>query len=84
MVRTSLNEFVFGDPDAPGAQETLRELEGVHLLNRLAKPEEIGNAAQWLLSDESSFVTGALIPVEGGATAGRRVATAGERVASSD
>lgn len=84
MVRTSLNEFVFGDADAPGAQETLRELEGVHLLDRLAKPEEIGHATRWLLSDESSFVTGAMIPVEGGATAGRRVATAGSRVATSD
>lgn len=84
MVRTSLNEFVFGDADSPEGQETLRELKAVHLLDRLAKPEEIGHATRWLLSDESSFVTGAMIPVEGGATAGRRVGTASTRVAASE
>lgn len=35
-------------------------------LNRIAKPEDIADAAVYLASDNSSFVTGELIPVAGG------------------
>jgi NAD(P)-dependent dehydrogenase (short-subunit alcohol dehydrogenase family) len=38
-------------------------------MRRTGKPEEIANAALFLLSDEASFVTGAALPVDGGATA---------------
>lgn len=38
-------------------------------MKRTGKPEEIANAALFLLSDEASFVTGAALPVDGGATA---------------
>ena len=34
--------------------------------NRLGLPEEIADAAAWLASDESSYVNGAVIPVDGG------------------
>jgi len=37
-----------------------------HALGRLGQPEEIANAAVWLASDESSFVTGEAIVVDGG------------------
>ena len=37
--------------------------------NRIADPREIGEAVLWLLSDASSFVTGAAVPVDGGWTA---------------
>jgi NAD(P)-dependent dehydrogenase (short-subunit alcohol dehydrogenase family) len=36
---------------------------------RIAGPEEIAEAVLWLCSDESSFVTGHSLPVDGGATA---------------
>ncbi|MCZ6875431.1 MAG: SDR family NAD(P)-dependent oxidoreductase, partial [bacterium] len=39
-------------------------------MGRPGKPEEIANAALFLLSDEPSFVTGVAFPVDGGATAG--------------
>jgi NAD(P)-dependent dehydrogenase (short-subunit alcohol dehydrogenase family) len=45
-----------------------------HILNRLGKPEEVANCALFLLSDEASFVTGHALVVDGGWTAGRRVA----------
>ena len=38
-------------------------------MRRPGKPEEIANAALFLLSDEASFVSGAALPVDGGATA---------------
>ena len=38
-------------------------------LGRIAQPEEIANAALFLLSDEASFVTGSIVAVDGGSTA---------------
>ena len=38
-------------------------------MKRTGKPDEIANAALFLLSDEASFVSGAALPVDGGATA---------------
>lgn len=35
-------------------------------IGRMGRPEEIGDAALWLLSDAASFVTGAVVPVDGG------------------
>ncbi|PPL16827.1 SDR family NAD(P)-dependent oxidoreductase [Microterricola pindariensis] len=35
-------------------------------MKRLGMPEDIANAAVWLLSDEASFVTGVVLPVDGG------------------
>jgi NAD(P)-dependent dehydrogenase (short-subunit alcohol dehydrogenase family) len=38
-------------------------------MRRTGRPEEIANAALFLLSDEASFVSGAALPVDGAATA---------------
>jgi NAD(P)-dependent dehydrogenase (short-subunit alcohol dehydrogenase family) len=38
-------------------------------LTRLGLPEDIANAALFLASDEAAFITGAIIPVDGGVTA---------------
>lgn len=66
----------------PGATETpmfLKLIDGndevrdfvasKHPINRVAKPSEMAEAAAWLLSDASSFVTGASINVDGGYSA---------------
>ena len=39
-------------------------------LRRLGQPEEVAQAALWLLSDEAAYVTGIAVPVDGGYTAG--------------
>ena len=36
-------------------------------IGRMAKPEEIAALAQYLCSDEASFVTGSSYPIDGGA-----------------
>jgi NAD(P)-dependent dehydrogenase (short-subunit alcohol dehydrogenase family) len=38
-------------------------------LGRMADPREIAEVAAWLLSDRASYVTGAIVPVDGGAGA---------------
>ncbi len=40
-------------------------------MGRIGQPEDIANAALWLASDESSWVTGTAQVVDGGANAGR-------------
>lgn len=37
-------------------------------MSRIAKSEEVATAATWLCSDAASYVTGALLPVDGGMT----------------
>jgi NAD(P)-dependent dehydrogenase (short-subunit alcohol dehydrogenase family) len=67
---------------SPGAVETRRMLRRhkdmdearrvmgpKHLLNRLARPEEIARAALYLASDASAFMTGSDLLIDGGYTA---------------
>jgi NAD(P)-dependent dehydrogenase (short-subunit alcohol dehydrogenase family) len=56
--------------DAPDPVRQREWLEGMQALKRCAQPEEIAAAAVFLLSDEASFITGASVPVDGGALAG--------------
>jgi NAD(P)-dependent dehydrogenase (short-subunit alcohol dehydrogenase family) len=48
-------------------------LEGHQSLRRAGMPADVANAALWLASDASSFVTGQNLIVDGGITAGRPV-----------
>ena len=47
-------------------ENALRENAKKAPMNRMAKPEEIANLALFLASDESSFITGASVPIDGG------------------
>jgi meso-butanediol dehydrogenase / (S,S)-butanediol dehydrogenase / diacetyl reductase len=49
------------DPDA-----VRRERISVHPLGRLGQPQDMAGLAVYLASDESSWVTGAVFPVDGG------------------
>ncbi|MFF7974257.1 glucose 1-dehydrogenase [Streptomyces sp. NPDC007905] len=54
------------EAESPGLLERLKALTP---LRRAADPDEIAQAAAWLLSDRSSFVTGTVLRVDGGARA---------------
>jgi NAD(P)-dependent dehydrogenase (short-subunit alcohol dehydrogenase family) len=46
----------------------LEEMSGLHALGRLARPEEVAEPIGFLLSDAASFITGAVLLVDGGYT----------------
>jgi NAD(P)-dependent dehydrogenase (short-subunit alcohol dehydrogenase family) len=50
-----------------------RTLVASHLVPRMADPVEIARLVCFLGSDDSSFITGAAVPIDGGATAWRGV-----------
>lgn len=50
--------------------EEYQKLADKHPMRRLGKPEEIAYGALYLASDESAFVTGIALPIDGGYTAG--------------
>jgi NAD(P)-dependent dehydrogenase (short-subunit alcohol dehydrogenase family) len=52
--------------NAPDPEAARRERTAVHPLGRLGRPEDIAGLAVYLASDESSWVTGAAMPVDGG------------------
>jgi NAD(P)-dependent dehydrogenase (short-subunit alcohol dehydrogenase family) len=56
------------DADLSAARRA--ELEAMHL-TRLGRPEDVAYAVVYLASPESEFVTGALLPVDGGGTIAR-------------
>jgi NAD(P)-dependent dehydrogenase (short-subunit alcohol dehydrogenase family) len=63
LVRTPMLENSIGDDEA------LREYyENRSPSGRMGEPEEIAAAVAWLMSDGASFVNGACIPVDAGAT----------------
>ena len=50
-------------------EAAMRLLTGRQLIKRYARPDEVATVAVFLASDEASFMTGAVVPVEAGHTA---------------
>lgn len=73
-----MTPIFFGDRrPKSGSNESLEEVlrpvfSGIQPIPRAGEPNDIANAALFLASDESSFITGHALVVDGGLTIGRR------------
>lgn len=54
-----------------GQEEGIKRLTSDIPLGRLGKPEEVAAAATFMASDQASFITGIVLPIDGGHLAGR-------------
>jgi len=52
--------------ETPEGQAYVEEIEGRHPIGRLGEPREVAEAIAFLASDAASFITGAVLPVDGG------------------
>ena len=63
---TIRTERVMQLPDEPGGSEYLAAIEQMHPMGRIGEPAEVASAIVFLASDDASFITGAVLPVDGG------------------
>jgi NAD(P)-dependent dehydrogenase (short-subunit alcohol dehydrogenase family) len=68
VTRTPLFEKVFPAGQLDAAMD---QLSGLHPLGRVGTPQDLASAIVFLLSDASSWTTGAILNVDGGVMAGR-------------
>jgi meso-butanediol dehydrogenase/(S,S)-butanediol dehydrogenase/diacetyl reductase len=52
----------------PNAEQAWQDLYEMHPIGRIGEPEDVGKLAVYLASDDSSFVTGQVIVIDGGRT----------------
>jgi NAD(P)-dependent dehydrogenase (short-subunit alcohol dehydrogenase family) len=76
-VAVRVNALLPGGTDTPmahemnGSAEAWTHVASLHALKRIAKPEELAQAALYLASDASSFMTGTAMLVDGGISINR-------------
>ena len=66
VVDTPMQDFTKGEL---GYQEWRTAMEHVHPLKAIGVPKDVANAAVFLCSNDADWITGAIMPVDGGITA---------------
>ena len=66
LIETAMIDRLTNDP---GFKDHYASALERHSVGRFGKPEDVGYAVKWLLSDEAAFINGAVLAVDGGYTA---------------
>ena len=69
FILTNQNRFLLVDGETGELTERGRQIFRSVPMARFGEVQEVAHVALWLLSDQASFITGAVIPVDGGYTA---------------
>jgi NAD(P)-dependent dehydrogenase (short-subunit alcohol dehydrogenase family) len=69
FILTNQNRFLLVDETSGELTERGRQIFRSVPMARFGNIQEVADAALWLLSDQANFITGAVIPVDGGYTA---------------
>jgi len=65
-VITERYEAFLGEQEAAEVERIEEEMQLLHPIGRLGRPEEVASAVAFLLTEDASFIHGATVPIDGG------------------